>query len=281
MDRIESRWKLNLMVRWTCFFFVKCFRKEKFPLKLQKLWIAFLPGTSHARNRGSPRKKKHKRNGETPRCGRDSWGVQIISDGLCRFTPWRWVEKKHGFWSLRNCVNFWSMAAKGRFGMGSHQRIWLNSIWIKLIWLLKDENVGVERQDGLPKKNQGESACVFHDPKIRMETWWNNAFFYRCLDVQKVYSWHRTNAKMQRSELWKCWAKSAARGTLICLIKGLSVHMTHHDASFYSCIYASFFVLHTPLKFNMEPENGPLEKEIPFGKTHHAEILEYTFTRSF
>ena len=73
---------------------------------------------------------------------------------------------------------------------------------------------------------------------------------------------------------WKCWAKSAARGTLICLIKGLSVHMTHHDASFYSCISTSFFVLRTPLKLNMEHEDGPLEKEIPFGKTHHAEILE-------
>ena len=27
----------------------------------------------------------------------------------------------------------------------------------------------------------------------------------------------------------------------------------------------------TPLKFNMEPENGPLEKEIPFGN-HHFQV---------
>ena len=53
------------------------------------------------------------------------------------------------------------MAAKGRFGMGSHQRIWLNSIWIKLIWLLKDENVGVERQDGLPKKTKERAHVCF------------------------------------------------------------------------------------------------------------------------
>lgn len=33
-------------------------------------------------------------------------------------------------------------------------------------------------------------------------------------------------------------------------------------------------LLYTPLKLNMEPENGLLEKEIPFGKTHHAEFLE-------
>ena len=26
----------------------------------------------------------------------------------------------------------------------------------------------------------------------------------------------------------------------------------------------------TPLKFNMEPENGPLEKEIPFGNHHFS-----------
>ena len=28
----------------------------------------------------------------------------------------------------------------------------------------------------------------------------------------------------------------------------------------------------TPLKFNMEPENGPLEKEIPLGK-YHFQVL--------
>ena len=28
----------------------------------------------------------------------------------------------------------------------------------------------------------------------------------------------------------------------------------------------------TSLKFNMEPENGPLEKEIPFGN-HHFQVL--------
>ena len=29
---------------------------------------------------------------------------------------------------------------------------------------------------------------------------------------------------------------------------------------------------YTPLKFNMEPENGTLEKEIPFGN-HHFQVL--------
>ena len=28
----------------------------------------------------------------------------------------------------------------------------------------------------------------------------------------------------------------------------------------------------TPLKFNMEPENGPLEREIPLGN-HHFQVL--------
>ena len=44
----------------------------------------------------------------------------------------------------------------------------------------------------------------------------------------------------------------------------------HDDKAITSMISSS--VLITPLKFNMEPENGSLEKEIPFGN-HHFQVL--------
>ena len=72
---------------------------------------------------------------------------------------------------------------------------------------------------------------------------------FGCRKIGREGALHKFQPPSWQQNDWTTWGSMSGHGGWWCLVDEMG----------------------TPLKFNMEPENQPLEKEIPFGN-HHFQV---------